>query len=79
MQKAFALPEVQMQTSLSSDSVVSSYGIVTTGQYGVKSAAVDAFTIGPGATGFAANFAYEVSKHRCWEREMDGLVKKVAF
>lgn len=77
--QVLALPEVGFCTSLASDNVVSSYGVVTTGKYGVTSAAVDTFTIAPGPKGFASNFAFEISKHRCWDRELDGLVSKVAF
>lgn len=79
MHQVLALPEVEFCTSLASDNVVSSYGVVTTGKYGVTSAAVDTFTIAPGPKGFASNFAFEISKHRCWDRELDGLVSKVAF
>lgn len=79
MHQVLALPEVGFCTSLASDNVVSSYGVVTTGKYGVTSAAVDTFTIAPGPKGFASNFAFEISKHRCWDRELDGLVSKVAF
>ncbi|KIM85498.1 hypothetical protein PILCRDRAFT_817527 [Piloderma croceum F 1598] len=37
-------------------------------------AATDTLKIGPGPKGFAANYAYEISKHRCYERETYGLV-----
>ncbi|ESK88286.1 putative catalase [Moniliophthora roreri MCA 2997] len=61
------------------DEVTTSYGVVTTGSYGVSSAITDALKIAPGPKGFASNFACEISKHRCWERETDGLVSMVAF
>ena len=79
MHQAIALPEVEFCSSLASDEVISSYGVVTAGKYGVISAAVDALAIAPGSRGFASNFAFEISKHRCWDRELDGLVSKVAF
>lgn len=52
---------------------------MTTGKYDLSSIANDALKIGPGEKGFLANFAYELSKHRCWEREVDGLTAKVAY
>lgn len=73
------LAEIQTNRSLDSDEVVSSYAVVTTGKYDIKSAVVDALTIAPGPTGFVANFAFEISKHRCYEREMDGLINRIAF
>jgi len=76
---ALALPEVNIIRSLDSDEVVSSYGVVTTGKYDIKSATKDALIIAPGPTGFVSNFAFEISKHRCYEREMDGLTDKVAY
>ncbi|KAH7927367.1 catalase-domain-containing protein [Leucogyrophana mollusca] len=63
----------------SNDEVVSSYGVVTTGQYSISSAATDVLKIGPDTKGFASNFAYQISQHRCYERESDGLVEMVAF
>lgn len=71
------LPELKFADD--SDNVVSSYGVVTTGKYGATSAVVDALTIAPGSKGFASNFAYEISKHRSFDRESDGLVSRVAF
>ncbi|KAI0050664.1 catalase [Auriscalpium vulgare] len=73
------LPGVKIQDDLLSDDVMTSYGVVTTGSYGLKSAATDALKIGPGSKGFAANFAYAVSLHRCYERELEGLTSQVAF
>ncbi|KAF5386615.1 hypothetical protein D9615_001546 [Tricholomella constricta] len=79
VQNAVTLPEVQLARALGSDDVVSSYGVVTTGKYGVAAAASDVISIAAGPKGFVSNFAYEISKHRCWDREMDGLVSKVAY
>jgi catalase len=77
--RAVALPGAELASSLGSDEVTVSYGVVTTGQYDIKSAARDALKIAPGNTGFLSNFAYELSKHRCYDRELDGLQDKVAF
>lgn len=78
MNHALELPEVHLSKS-ETDNVVSSYGVVTTGKYDVISAAVDALQIAPGAKGFVSNFAYEISKHKCYARELDGLTSKVAY
>jgi len=58
----------------------SSYGVVTTGSYGVKATGKDAlqFVIG-GEGGFVGSFAHEISSHRCWKRELDGLTSTVAY
>ena len=53
--------------------------MVTTGKYTASSLISDALKIGPGEKGIVANFAYEVSQHRNWKRELDGLASKVAF
>ncbi|KAF8151578.1 hypothetical protein B0H34DRAFT_134038 [Crassisporium funariophilum] len=66
---ALGLPEVQVTSALDSDDIVSSYGVVTTGKYDATSAITDALEIAPGKKGFASNFAYEISKHRCYDRE----------
>lgn len=55
------------------------YGVVTTGKYDVKSAVVDALEISPNAKGFVSKFAYEISKHRCYDREMAELTQSVAY
>jgi catalase len=65
------------------DNVISSYGVVTTGKYDssdvggiITSALID---ILPGAEGFVSKFAYEISQHRCYDREKDGLTNRVAY
>lgn len=65
--------------SSGSDDVKVSYGVVTASSYPASSAASDVLSMGQSKKGFVSQFAYEVSKHRCWERELDGLTAKVAF
>jgi catalase len=72
------LPGVEFQHGDSSD-VTSSYGIVTTGKLDVKSAATDLLHIEHDSKNFLAEFAYVISRHRCYEREMDGLTAQVAY
>ncbi|KAF9229595.1 catalase-domain-containing protein [Gyrodon lividus] len=74
------LPKVDLFSPRgNSDEVVSSYGVVSTGKYSASSVITDALKIAPDSKGFVANFAYQVSQHRCYEREMDGLTEMVAF
>ncbi|KAF7333781.1 Catalase [Mycena venus] len=63
-----------------SDAVVTSYGVITSGKYSLRSTATDVINIASGgAKGFVSNFAFEISKHRCFERESAGLTSKVAY
>lgn len=70
---------MQFATDLNSNNVTTSYGVVTAGKYDAGAAAADVLTIKQDDKGFISNFAYEVSKHRCYERETDGLASKVAY
>ncbi|OCH96690.1 catalase [Obba rivulosa] len=79
LQEAVQLPGVKLQTNLASDTVTNSYGVVTTGVYDAGSVAADAFKIAQGEKGFVTNFAYAISQHRCYERELEGLTAKVAY
>ncbi|TFY83326.1 hypothetical protein EWM64_g686 [Hericium alpestre] len=79
LRDAVHLPGIEFQNDLGSDVVKESYGVVTSGMYGIKAALEDVLEIGPGEKGNAANFAYAVNKHRCYEREVDGLTALVAF
>ena len=60
------------------DNVVTSYGVVTTGNCTAVSVPIDPTNIALDK-GFVSKFAYEISKHRCWERELDGLTQSVAY
>ncbi|TFY56707.1 hypothetical protein EVJ58_g7475 [Rhodofomes roseus] len=79
LHEAVQLPGVSLMSDLSSDSVVNSYDVVTAGKYDSGTVAADTLKIAQGEKGFVSNFAYAVSKHRCWDRESDGLAAKVAF
>ncbi|KAI0762682.1 catalase [Fomes fomentarius] len=78
LREAVQLP-VQFATDLNSNNVTNSYGVVSAGKYDAGAAAADVLTVRQDEKGFISNFAYEVSKHRCYERETDGLVSKVAY
>ena len=73
------VPQVKFAHDLASNHVVVSYGVVTAGKYDAGSVAADVLKIDQNAKGFISSFAFEVSKHRCYERELDGLVDMVAY
>ena len=73
------LPGIDYQTNLSSEQVVSSYGVVTVGKANLSNIASDALNISCDDKGFVSTLAYEISKHRCYERELNGLTNKVAY
>ena len=77
LRDAANLPGVDFASE--SDDVVVSYGVVTAPSYPTSSVVADILPIGRSEKGFVSQFAYEISKHRCYEREMDGLTAKVAF
>ncbi|KAF8881957.1 catalase [Gymnopilus junonius] len=77
---AIGLPEIKVASSPDSTAVQSSYGVVTAGKCDVKAAIVDVLEIASdGSKGFATSFAYEISQHRCYLRESDGLTARVAY
>ncbi len=55
--------------------------MATTAKHDVSTAIGDALkmTLNIGEKGFMERFAYEVSKHRCFEREEDGLTARIAY
>lgn len=69
----------KVQVSSKGSTVKNSFGIVTAGKYDISSAMTDISSIKPGSTGILSNFAYEISKHRCYERETEGLTQLVAY
>ncbi|KAK7063377.1 catalase [Favolaschia claudopus] len=81
LHRALKLEVTQLEFASSDDSAVtSSYGVVTIGKYNVGSIATDALEIITGGdAGFMSSFAYEISQHRCWKRELDGLNFRVAY
>ncbi|KAK0443540.1 catalase [Armillaria borealis] len=77
VRNALAVPGVNLSGN---DDVVVSYGVVTVGN-----GQSDLYSTGDFAKGkkeskvFASAFALEISKHRCWERETEGLTCQVAY
>jgi len=73
------VPQVSF-ASPGDSSVTASYGVVTTGKYSITSAVTDVLEIASGGDkGFVSNFAFEISQHRCYERDLDGLASQVAY
>ncbi|KAJ7741824.1 catalase-like domain-containing protein [Mycena metata] len=81
VRRALKLDVTQLDfASLDDSAVTSSYGVVTTGKYKATSAATDMLEVVTGGdAGFMSNFAYEISQHRCYKRELDGLNFQVAY
>jgi len=61
------------------DEVTVSYGVVTAPKITFLSTVVGVAKISKDENIFASQFAYEISKHRCFQRELDGLNTQVAF
>jgi catalase len=77
LQEAVVLPGVDLAINPSSSEVVTSYGVVTGWKAEVE--VLKSLKIEASKTAFSSAFAHEISKHRCFERELDGLAKKIAF
>ncbi|KAL7268167.1 catalase 1 [Rhizina undulata] len=71
------LPSIALALDQDSSAVSTSYGVVTAWKL-VKSL-LELPKIEKSNKNIVNAFAYEISKHRCWDRELDGLVDKVAF
>lgn len=77
LKEAAALPGVTLAIDPQSSRVVTSYGVVTAWKSPVR--VLQSLEIEPSESSFSSAFAHEISKHRCWQREMDGLSNKLAY
>ena len=59
--------------------VVEWYGVVTAATPGFSGSTGGALEIVKGAKGFIENFFYQISQHRNWQRELDGLAGQVTI
>ncbi|KIJ44122.1 hypothetical protein M422DRAFT_252616 [Sphaerobolus stellatus SS14] len=75
LENVVQLPGITYAPS-TSDAVVNSYGVVTTSKVTL---AGEAWKLVKGDDTFLGKFGLEVSMHRNWQREMDGLISQVAF
>ena len=65
----------EIKVASSGSKVQDSYGVVTA--CGSSDELMGIQNVGDGSKGFAERFVYRVSKHRCWERELEGLIDGV--
>ena len=79
LREAVMLPGIEYNTDLNSSEAVSSFGVVTVGKVNLPSLAASAFEVTGDDKSFVSKFVYEVSKHRCYDRELQGLTKRVAY
>ncbi len=63
--------------NLSSSGVTESYGVVTVGTV-EESSLKQPIEMVKAGKGFISTFFYQISQHRCWARELDGLTDMVA-
>ena len=73
------LPGVKFSPSAGPSGITVDFGIVTASEYDPPSSFVNGLQLTKDATDFGHAFAYEVSKHKWYERELAGLSSKVAF
>lgn len=67
-------------TATGSSAVVSDYGVVTAAADAAPPRGLLAeLRLGEDKSSFLGSFAYEISQHRCYAREADGLVNLIAF
>jgi len=59
--------------------VVDSYGVVTANAAGKPGSFKEGLKMLKGATTFVEAYAYNISQHRNWQRELDGLTSMVAY
>lgn len=69
---------VQVASSRTSTEPVNWYGVVTVGKVKPESFG-ESLTVAKGAKDFVGQFFWEISQHRNYQRELDGLSASVAF
>jgi catalase len=62
-----------------SGEVVDSYGVVTAAGVGRPTGVTEALKMAKGAKNFLDAYAFNVSQHRNFKREFDGLTSMVAY
>ena len=73
------VPGIKLSDSATSEAVIVDHGVVTANKFTAPESISEEFEIVQEATDFATKFAFEISKHRCFDRELDSLHDKVAF
>lgn len=77
-QSLSAVPEIEVADA-TAGAVVESYGVVTSGRLHEPEKLSEGIKILKEAKDFLGKFFYEIYRYRNFDREMDGLVDKVAF
>ena len=75
VKETVAVPDVEFS---SGDNVVNSYGVVTAVKTQPEKLR-EVFKMAKGAANFVDAYFYEISQHRNWNRELDGLAEMVAY
>jgi len=71
---------MQFASGTEAAQVVDSYGVVTAGGLGDGPSSIkETLKIAKGAKNFLDVFVWNISQHRNWQRELDGLTQMVAF
>lgn len=70
------LPGITYVSEEDSGAVVESYGVVTTRKLTPGS---EMLRLVRGDDSFLAKFGLQVSEHKNWQRELEGLARQVAF
>jgi catalase len=76
LERAVQLPNIEYAAENDSEAVVNSYGVVTTRRLG---GIREGWRLLKGDNTFLGQFGWELSRHRNWLREMDGLSDLVAY
>ena len=76
LEKTVQLPGITYASEGDPHAVVESYGVVTTRKLTPGS---EIMRLVRGESSFLSKFGLEVSEHKNWKRELDGLAMQVAF
>ena len=79
LRDAVRLPGIEFATQSGGTSVTNNFGVVTAPKLGTPGSITEGLRIAKDATDFLGTFAYQVSQHKCFERELAGLASRVAF
>lgn len=72
------VPQLDIADS-STDKVIESYGVVTSHKLHEPQSLTESIKIFKGAKDFLGVFFYQISQHRCYAREMEGLISSLAW
>ena len=79
LREAVRLPGIQFAPTDQGETVTTDFGIVTASTIRPPSSLSEGLTIVKDASDFITAFAYEISQHKCFDRETSGLASRVAF